>query len=151
MTKERFIILIDILIKYYEKEAEISHAFNNSLYLSDVKEISNIIDALLNIIKNEFKGDSENWIDYYIYELDCGKNWEPGTITINNKDIKLQTEEDLYNLLIDSYPDTQFDKLKKMDKKEFANYIESVFIAGKISNNSEIYENYEDWLDSEIK
>lgn len=41
-----------------------------------------------------------NDIDYYMYELDFGKKWKPGCLTIDNKDISLRNSEDLWNILV---------------------------------------------------
>lgn len=44
--------------------------------------------------------DKNDWIGYFCYELDFGKNWAPGMITdINGKDISLATVDDLWDLL----------------------------------------------------
>lgn len=48
--------------------------------------------------------DEEEWIDYYCFELDFGKKWKPGNVTWvdTRQDIKLQTAEDLYELLMEN-------------------------------------------------
>lgn len=48
--------------------------------------------------------DSNDWIGYWLYELNYGKDWKPGCITDeNDNDIKIETEEDLYNFLVSEY------------------------------------------------
>jgi len=43
-------------------------------------------------------------LDYFIYDLDFGNNWKTGDITdTNGNDIKLQTNEDLYDYLMKTY------------------------------------------------
>jgi hypothetical protein len=52
---------------------------------------------LLEMLTNDTKSQ---WISYYVFELDCGKDYKDGSIT--DKDggiIKLQTIDDLWNLL----------------------------------------------------
>ena len=45
--------------------------------------------------------DKEEWISYWIYELDWGKEYEDGIIKDKNGlSIKLQTAKDLYNVLL---------------------------------------------------
>ena len=43
-----------------------------------------------------------SWISYFCFELDFGREWKPGTISNNGADVKLQTAEDLYNLLLNN-------------------------------------------------
>lgn len=49
--------------------------------------------------------DKEEWIDYYCFELDFGKNWKTGMVTWidTGEDIKLETPEDLYELLMENW------------------------------------------------
>lgn len=53
--------------------------------------------SLLEFIFN----DKEEWISYWIYELDWGKEYEDDMIKDENGlSVKLQTEKDLYHLLL---------------------------------------------------
>ncbi len=47
--------------------------------------------------------DDNDWIEYYLYELDYGKKYYDGIVTFKNKIVKLATAEDLYELLMTSY------------------------------------------------
>lgn len=56
-------------------------------------------DAALYLLKKLFNDDDDT-ILYWIYELECGKNWKAGCfIDKDGNDIKLETAEDLYNYL----------------------------------------------------
>lgn len=45
--------------------------------------------------------DKNEWISYYCWELDFGRAWEPGYIVDKDgNEFKLQTPEDLYDLLV---------------------------------------------------
>ena len=44
--------------------------------------------------------DEEDWIDYWVYELDYGKDYQDGDVIQNGKNIPLKTIEDLYNFLL---------------------------------------------------
>lgn len=46
--------------------------------------------------------DKSEWIWYFIYDLNYGKDWTPGTITLSGKDCRLNTYDDLYDLLIEN-------------------------------------------------
>jgi len=59
------------------------------------------VNTLIVQLLQESMNDKEEWISYWIYELEFGSKWRKGTITDKNKkDIKLQTAEDLYSYLI---------------------------------------------------
>lgn len=52
---------------------------------------------MLAYIMNDKK---DHWIEYWLYDLDAGKKWEPGLVEDENgNDIKLETIEDLWNVL----------------------------------------------------
>lgn len=57
-------------------------------------------ETLIDVLSEAFNDKDED-ISYFIYELDFGKDWKPGTITTDNgEDIKMQTAEDLYDYLV---------------------------------------------------
>ena len=46
--------------------------------------------------------DKDEWISYYLFELDCGKKYEDGMIkNADGSNIKLRTIQDLWNLLVE--------------------------------------------------
>ena len=46
---------------------------------------------------NEFNED----IDYFLYDLACGRDWEPGDVVDSKgNDIKMANAEDLWNYII---------------------------------------------------
>lgn len=58
--------------------------------------------SLLEFIFN----DKEEWISYWIYELDWGKEYEDGSILNKNGSvIKLETEKELYDFLLKNMED----------------------------------------------
>lgn len=58
-------------------------------------QIDSVIDLLEYILHDE-----DDWIGYWLFELDCGKRYKPGMITESDgTDIPLATIEDLWNLL----------------------------------------------------
>lgn len=44
-----------------------------------------------------------NRIYYFICELDYGRSWKPGDVTVDGKDYKLATVDDLYDFLIENF------------------------------------------------
>lgn len=62
--------------------------------------ISRVINVNFHLLKNIFN-DKDDWIEYYVYELNWGKSWKKGMITSKEgDDIKLKTLSDLYKILI---------------------------------------------------
>ena len=45
-------------------------------------------------------GDKDDWIGYYVFELDCGKKYKDGMITnTDGSIIRLKTVKDLWDLI----------------------------------------------------
>ena len=59
-------------------------------------------DTCLRILHETFgKADADDWISYFCCDLDFGAKWKPDTIKdADGAFIKLETAEDLYDLLI---------------------------------------------------
>lgn len=61
-------------------------------------DCSSTVLRLLHLILND--ADKDKWIEYFCFELDFGKKWEPGMITEKDgTEIILKTPEDLYEVL----------------------------------------------------
>lgn len=59
-------------------------------------------DLVVNILQSAME-DKNDWIGYWLYDLEYGNKYKPGMIKDKNKkNIKLKTVNDLYNLLIKS-------------------------------------------------
>ena len=62
--------------------------------------IDSVNELVIEAIQSNFGNDPSEWIWYYIYDLDWGKDWKEGTVTsIDGKDVKLKTLSDLYGIL----------------------------------------------------
>jgi len=48
----------------------------------------------------ELTNDENDWIDYYIWELEFGDKYKDGCVKINNENIPLRKSEDLWNLIV---------------------------------------------------
>lgn len=54
---------------------------------------------LCKALKKEFN-DKDDWIGYWMWELDFGAKWKPGTVIAKDgTDIPLRTVDDLWNIL----------------------------------------------------
>lgn len=62
-----------------------------------------ITGLLVQVLDKSFDEDNDI-ISYFVYDLNCGKNWYPGCIVDeNNNDIDISTMEKLYQYLTDTY------------------------------------------------
>jgi len=60
------------------------------------------VEFLLTETLETMFNDKSEWISYYIYELNWGKEWKEGCVTMEGKDVKMKTIEDLHNILINN-------------------------------------------------
>ena len=56
-------------------------------------------EALFIDMLEEIMDDKSEWIQYWLYELDCGTKYKPGCITFSDKNVKLKTLDDLWDIL----------------------------------------------------
>ena len=64
-------------------------------------------DLIFKILQEVFKDKKNDWLGYYIYDLNFGKNWEEGKVTDREgNDIPLKTAENLYDILMENYVGT---------------------------------------------
>ena len=105
MKKELFIESIGAIEKQYRHDQKCNEAFevilpNDFITYYDNHWLTNQLTKVLQIAMDDENKDS--WIEYYMWELDFGKKWKKGYITIRDKDVPLQNAGDLWNLLIEN-------------------------------------------------
>lgn len=99
----------EVTYKWFEKQMKgITDSIHwlDKLWDADVFS-ENALDALGEKIAQtenmltDIMGDVESgWIGYWLYELECGKRWKPGAVEDEDgKEVKLQTIQDLWNVL----------------------------------------------------
>lgn len=82
-----------------EKDRELSNISNTLGGAERIYQIS-MCDEILLLLKHIFN-DKNDWIEYWMWELDFGEKWHKGTVTeMDGTDIPLQTTRDLYKLLL---------------------------------------------------
>ena len=75
---------------------ELVNKFNGDLGICDYPDCSKELIKLLTDVMD----DEDEWIDYWCYELNFGRDWKRGYITDKDgNDIKLHTCWDLYKFL----------------------------------------------------
>lgn len=101
MKKEQFVKIIDEIKEYKRKLNNIQTVLEENCEDS-VFWPPSLEDTLIDTLSIIFD-DGYDDIGYFIYELEFGKHWEPGTVTTDNgEDIKMQTAEDLYDYLVNN-------------------------------------------------
>lgn len=95
MTKENFSELINAVKNHSEYIWNLYKDYGIDFVNSPVMEIEN---EIIKYLKVQFD-DKRDWISYWMWELNFGENWKPGTVTENGNDIPLKTIDDLWNLL----------------------------------------------------
>ncbi len=102
MKKELFIETINSIKKQFEHDDKCHEAFSillNNDYVSGYDN-HHLTDAILRILKDDFK-DTDNWIEYFIYELEFGDKYKAGCCSYKNGDnIDISNAEKLYDFLI---------------------------------------------------
>lgn len=108
IKKEKFFEILDYLQENQKFEDNLRQLFDDSSKITDFMDGAmftdlKMTDYLIYLLEDEYEDHADGWISYWIYELNFGQRWTPGSIkTKNGKEIKLQTKEDLYILLINN-------------------------------------------------
>ena len=100
LSKELFIETIDFIRERNDKEHEIQklfrEEFTDAIFWLYCKYEHQLIKVLTEIMH-----DQENeWISYYCYEKDYGRDDKLEVFDKDKNQIPLKTAEDLYNLLV---------------------------------------------------
>lgn len=104
MDKQLFIDSINALKKQSEHDNNCYNAFKVILPHCHVTSYDNsvITEAFISFLKIEMKDtNKDGWIDYFIYELDYGKNYTEGMCKYKDGSIiDISTPEKLFDFLI---------------------------------------------------
>lgn len=99
MKYEEFKSYMERIVQFLKFEDDLYHAFSSTggeCYIG----VSGI-DIAIDLLNKIFFEEEDSLIDYWVYELDCGKSWEAGCLTNKDgADIRLETISDLYDELI---------------------------------------------------
>lgn len=99
LTFEEFKAIMDSIeeeVRFQDKIYFAVKSLNGEYFRNTPAVYSTII-----LLDKIFEDDSEcPLIDYWVYELDFGKDWKEGCVTEGDNDIKLETVSDLYDELI---------------------------------------------------
>ena len=87
-----------IIKEYYDKDRELTKILNTEGF---VNFSSNIIEQLILLLEKLMDDEEDQWIQYWLWELDFGKDWKVGKVTTTKgTDVRLKTTKDLYEALV---------------------------------------------------
>lgn len=99
LSKEKFIAIINEIKKFRNFEDSINDFIAKNCDDGYII-LPNFVYAIISVLEKMFE-DETQWIDYFCWEIEFGGKYEPGMIKdYQGNEIKLQTPEDLYNLLM---------------------------------------------------
>lgn len=73
--------------------------FEDSIFYPYTRYETAMVELLVAATSEKY--DTGDDIYYFIYDLDCGREWEPGMVTDKDgNDIKMETIRDLYDYIV---------------------------------------------------
>lgn len=101
LSKEKFIEYMNFIKKMNESENRIQEVLQKEI--TDFRGgflYSNYEFMYVKLLK-EIMDDKNDWIEYFLYDLDFGAKWETGSVVeMDGTEMPLGTVENLYDLLI---------------------------------------------------
>lgn len=103
MKKEMFIRIMAELQKIKNQQDTFSKLLLETWDEEQIVDTTNdTIDAVVDLLDDYFN-DENDLIDWFIYDLDFGKNFVSGTFTVEGHSMSLRTPEHLYHALKHEY------------------------------------------------
>lgn len=105
ITFERFKHTMETLVDNWHMQKELDQIYRKYRRGTDMPD-SVLEDVVVALLEEILHDRETGWISYWLYELDCGKNYRPGSVTeADGILIPLESLEDLWNLLVRNYKD----------------------------------------------
>jgi len=105
LTKKEFTDAINAIVAQLNEDKRLSGALNvlvnrnyGMCHYDTAYALPGLIKLLVSVMQDKY-----SWIEYWLYELDCGAKYRPSSVTQDGKPIKLKTIADLYALLKKEY------------------------------------------------
>ena len=95
MKLDDFKMHMEKIVNAIEKSREIGEVFGCEGIITIHDEL---LDSIVDLLQYHFK-DRNDWINYWLWELDMGKSYKKGGVILDGKDVPLKTIEDLYNII----------------------------------------------------
>lgn len=104
LTKEEFVQALNFIKERDEAQTKIGELFENEFEDSIFWPYSKWQAWGVQLLEKIMRDTENNWISYFIYELDYGTGYQDGYITdVDGSNIKMATAEDLYDFLVKEY------------------------------------------------
>lgn len=105
ISKEKFTEHMERIRNYMDFDDKLNELLRNyrHMFVDDIEIMLPTVFLVdtVNLLELVTADDAE-WIAYFIFELDFGRSWKPGTVTAQDgTDIPLDTIDDLWNLLVE--------------------------------------------------
>ena len=105
MTKEEFVSIIEKLRDSFDLVEKVDELFRNSRDNVECDfgngaglQISH--EGIVVLLLKKLMKDKDDWIDYFIYDLDYGRKYEPGFVKDEKgKNVDLSSAEKLYDYI----------------------------------------------------
>lgn len=103
IAEKEFVKIIDALELQSKVNVEFAEnlgkAFKNAFVANLLPDDETLVNAVISLLKENL-GDTNDWIDYYIYELEFGKKFKKGMVKDKNgKNFLLSNPKQLYKNL----------------------------------------------------
>ena len=102
ISKELFIETIDFIRERNDKQEQIDKLFGKEFEDSRFWPYSKYEVQLVKVLKNIMRDEETEWIDYYLWEKDYGRDSTLNVTEADGTPIPLTTSEDLWNLLMEN-------------------------------------------------
>ena len=104
LSKEQFCHIINFMKDRSAAQSKIDDLFSKEFTDSIFLPYSRYETEMLKLLEIVMHDTESNWISYFIYDLDFGKEWkEDSVLSADNVPIPLRTPEELYNMLVEEY------------------------------------------------
>ena len=102
LTKKQFADAMTAIIEQNAEDDRITNALSSICSDYCFYGTKHATKGLLNLLKSTMK-DTYEWIEYWLYELECGEKYQNDSVLFDKKPCKLKTIADLYALLKKEY------------------------------------------------
>ncbi len=102
LNKKEFCSAVKLYQRMYDEESYIIDALGIVPEWKPSEWLTayyNFLSDMCDFDENEYENPGGTALDYYCFELDFGRKWRPGMVTVNGSYVKLQTPEDLWSYL----------------------------------------------------
>ena len=103
LTRKEFTDAMTAIVDQNNEDTHISKMLGSICSDACFYDTKHATKGLTRLLKSAMQ-DSFDWIEYWLYELDCGSKYRPSSVRdADGKPIKLKTIGDLYALLKKEY------------------------------------------------